>query len=119
MATKINLEDVFATIDRKDADGVAALMTEDGVFRYGSNDPVRGRQAVRDYVAGFFGTIKALRHRPTDRWEGQGSLVCEGEVTYTMLDGRKVALPFVDVLRLEGDKVSDWLIYIDPTPMAG
>jgi hypothetical protein len=119
MATKINVGDVFATIDRMDADGVAAFMTEEGVFRYGSNKPVRGRGPVRDYVAGFFGTITALRHRLTGTWEGKGSLVCEGEVTYTMLDGRDVTLPFVDVFRLEGDKVSDWLIYIDPTPMAG
>ncbi len=36
-----------------------------------------------------------------------------------MLDGRNVTLPFVDVFRLEGDEISDWLIYIDPAPMAG
>ncbi len=119
MATTIDLDDVFATIDRMDADGVAAFMTEDGVFRYGSNDPVRGRGAVRDYVAGFFTTIKGLRHRLTDRWEGKSSLVCAGEVTYAMLDGREVTVPFVDVFRLEGDEVSEWLIYIDPAPMAG
>jgi ketosteroid isomerase-like protein len=119
MATKIKLEDVFATIDRKDADGIAAYLTDDGVFRFGSQEPVRGRQAVRDHVAGFFGGIKALRHRLGDRWEGDASLVCEGEVTYTLLDGRDVTLPFVDVFRLEGDKISDWLVYVDPAPMAG
>ncbi len=119
MATKIKLEDVFAIIDRKDADGFAEHLTEDAVFRFGSQEPVHGRQAVRDYVAGFFGTIKALRHRLGDRWEGDGSLVCAGEVTYTLLDGRNVTLPFVDVFRLEGDAISDWLIYIDPAPMAG
>jgi ketosteroid isomerase-like protein len=119
MATKIKLEEVFATIDRMDADGFAAYMADDGVFRFGSQEPVRGRQAVRDHVSGFFGAIKALRHRLGDRWEGDASLVCEGEVTYTLLDGRNVTLPFVDIFRFEGDKISDYLVYVDPAPMAG
>lgn len=42
MATKIKLEDVFATIDLKDADGFAAYLTDDGVFRFGSQESVRG-----------------------------------------------------------------------------
>jgi uncharacterized protein (TIGR02246 family) len=49
--------DLFAAIDSMDAEAFAAFFTDDGMFRYGSQPPVQGRDAVRDYVAGFFSSI--------------------------------------------------------------
>jgi ketosteroid isomerase-like protein len=119
MSGKISISELFSAIDRKDADAFVACLTEDAVFRYGSQEPVRGRDAVRDYVAGFLGTLEAIRHQVLDVWEHEEALVCRGDVTYRLQDGREVTVPFANILTLEGDKVLDYRIYIDPTPLAG
>ncbi len=117
MATQMRLSELFQSIDAKDADAFVSHLTANAVFRYGSGEPVQGREAIREYVAGFFGTIKALRHQLIDTWERDDSLVCQGEVTYTRHDDSEVTVPFTDIFKLENDQVSDYLVYIDPTPL--
>jgi ketosteroid isomerase-like protein len=94
-------------------------LTDDAVFRYGAQEPVNGREAIRGYVDGFFGTIASLEHQVIETWKGDGSLVCRGEVAYTKLDGARVRVPFTNVFRLEGDLIREYLVYIDPTPLMG
>ena len=53
----------FADIDSFDPDRFVTNLTPDAVFRFGNADPVIGRAAVRDAVAGFFTTIDGLTHR--------------------------------------------------------
>ena len=96
-----------------------AYLTEDAVFRYGSQEAVHGRAAIGEYVSGFFGSIEALQHHVTETWEGESSLVCQGEVTYTKMDGADVTLPFVNVFRFAKGRVRDYLIHIDPSPLMG
>jgi ketosteroid isomerase-like protein len=119
MAKKIALSELLAAIDAQDARKFASFLTEDVVFRYGSNAPVHGRQAVQDYVAAFFGNLDALRHRLLADWESDGALICEGEVTYTLPGGKEVTVPFVNVFGMQDGKIKEYKIYIDPTPLAG
>ncbi len=117
MASKVEIEGLFKAVDTKDTDSFVAYLAEDAVFRYGSQEAVQGRAAIRKYVAGFFGTVKTLQHRVKETWEGDDSLVCQGEVTYTKLDGNEVTVPFVNIFRFEKDRIHDYLIYIDPSPL--
>ena len=119
MATKIALSELFAAIDAQDAGKFASFLSEDVVFRYGSSAPVRGRQAVQDYVAGFFGSLDSLSHRLLAEWESGDVVICEGEVTYTLPGGKDVTVPFVIVLGMENNKIKGYKIYVDPTPLAG
>lgn len=119
MVTNFPLSELLAAIDEQDAVKFASYLTEDAVFRYGSNPPVEGRQAVQDFVAGFFANLDALNHRVSARWEDGDALICEGEVTYTLPTGREVTVPFVNVFGMQNDKIKDYKIYIDPTPLAG
>jgi uncharacterized protein (TIGR02246 family) len=116
---KIILKDLFAAIDSMDAEAFAAFFADDGVFRYGSQPLIQGRDAVRDYVAGFFSTIAGLSHRVDDTWERDDTVVMRGDVTYTRLDRKQVELPFTTVFYLEGDRIKQYLIYVDPSPLAG
>lgn len=118
MVTRAELSKVFEAIDRKDADGFVSFLTEDATFRFGSQEAVNGREAVRAAVAAFFESIEGLSHRVMDTWQGDGSLVMEGEVTYRTLDQREVTVPFVDVFRLQDGRIKDYLVYIDPSPLA-
>jgi limonene-1,2-epoxide hydrolase len=113
------LDQLFAAIDARDADRFAAFLTEDGRFVYGSNPAVEGRAAVRDFVAGFFGQLKALRHSVEKVWEHPGELVMRGRVSYTLPDDRVVTVPFVNVFTLAGEKIRAYEVFVDPTPLAG
>ncbi|UCF19825.1 MAG: nuclear transport factor 2 family protein [Gemmatimonadota bacterium] len=113
------LRELLAAIDAKDPDGFVSFLTDEAIFRYGSQEPVRGKPAVREYVAGFFGMVEALQHSVLRTWNGKDSLVCQGEVTYTKHGGEKVTVPFTNIFDLEGDKVRDYLIYVDPSPLMG
>jgi ketosteroid isomerase-like protein len=119
MTTKISLTQIFEAIDSKDVDAFLSYLTKDAVFRYGSSEPVQGEGAIRDYVSGFLGSLKGLRHRLLETWEGDGSLVCQGEVTYTRHDGSEVTIPFTNIFRLDNGRIRDYLVYADPTPLTG
>jgi len=110
---------LFAIIDARDADGFVAALTADAEFRFGNAPAVRGREAIRAAVAGFFSAIAACRHRLLASWDGPGTTVCEGEVTYTRHDGSTVTLPFVNVFALRGDRIASYRIYIDNAPLFG
>lgn len=108
---------LFASIDRKDATAFANFLTQDGQFRFGNQEPVRGRAAIAEAVTGFFSSIHSLSHRLERVWVHADSVVCHGTVAYGRLDGSRVILPFADVFYLDGDLVSDYLIFMDITPL--
>ncbi len=104
---------LFRSIDAMDADRFASFLTRDAVFRFGNGPEVRGSDAIRATVAGFFGMIAGLEHRITDTWSQPGTVICRGEVTYTRKDGTKLTVPFADVFEMRGDQVGDYRIYMD------
>lgn len=108
---------LFRAIDAMDPDLFVSFLAEDAVFRFGSGPEVKGRQAIREAVAGFFGMIAGLRHRLIDTWSHPDAVICRGEVTYTRRDGSEVTLPFADVLRTRGEKIGEYLIYMDVAPL--
>jgi hypothetical protein len=60
---------VFADIDAFDPDKFVAHLTPDAKFRFANADPVTGRAAVKEAVAGFFSTIDGLTHHITKVYE--------------------------------------------------
>lgn len=63
------IKELFATIDRKDADGFAFFLTEDANFRFANAPVIHKKKAIRDGVFLFLSTIKRLRHCITGIWE--------------------------------------------------
>jgi len=55
----------------------------------------------------------ALRHHIQGVWKQSNIMICEGEVTYTRLNGSDLTLPFVDIIRMKGDLIADYRIYMD------
>jgi ketosteroid isomerase-like protein len=115
MSSRANL---FADIDRMDADAWAAYLAEDAVMRFGNADPVRGRQACRDALAAFYEMIDGLSHDLVEQWELDGVTIAEANVTYTRKDGRRVTVPVVTIYRTnDGDVISDYRVFIDLAPV--
>src|ERR1700689_5206344 len=108
---------LFADIDAFDPDKFVAHLTPDAKFRVANADPVAGRDAVKEAVAGFFSTIDALTHHILNSWDFGDTTIVQIDVEYRRKDGKTVITPNADILIFRGDLVSDWQIYIDVTPV--
>jgi len=117
MTTTNWIDDLFGAIDRKDAEGFVSIFGDEPSFRFGNAPPVRGREAIREAVAGFFSAIQALEHRVQDSWQLDDATICRGDVRYTRHDGSQLEVPFSIVLTMVGDRVRDYQIYADASAL--
>ena len=108
---------LFAAIDAKDAAAFVSYLAEGAVFRFGSAPPVHGREAIREAVDAFFGTIAGCRHTIRNSLRDGTTLVCEGDVTYRRHDDSEITVPFADIFEYEGDLIAEYKIYIDISPL--
>jgi len=108
---------IFADIDAFDPDKFVAHLTPDATFRFANADPVTGRAAVKEAVAGFFSSIAGLTHHILNVYEVGDIVIAQIDVEYRRLDGKSVTVPNADILVFDGDLVRDWQIYIDVTPV--
>ncbi len=86
-------------------------------FRFANADPVTGRAAVREAVAGFFSTIDGLTHHIRNVWESGDTVITAIDVEYRRQDGKSVTVPNADILVYDSDLVRDWQIYLDVAPV--
>ncbi len=115
---KERVKQLFQAIDRKDADSFVSFLTPDASFRFANAPVVRNKEDILHAVGSFLASIKSLRHLIKDIWEQGDVIICEGEVRYTRLNGSELTLPFVDILRIKGDLVDDYRVYIDISPLS-
>jgi ketosteroid isomerase-like protein len=114
------LLELFRTIDRRDAAGFTRHLTDDARFRYGSQPAVEGHEAIEAAVAAFLSGFRELRHELREVWEipDRQTVFVQGEAAYTLPNGTRVELPFLNLFRLRGKLIVDYLVYADPTPLA-
>jgi len=117
MSTPRFVQPLFQAIDAMDAEKFVSFLADDGVFRFGNGPATEGREAIREAVAQFFGSVHALRHRLLGVWSLPDVVFCEGEVTYTRKDRSEVTLPFFNVFKMQDGKVREYSIYADVTPL--
>ena len=110
---------LFAAIDARDSAAFVSYLTDGAVFRFGSAEPVQGREAVRAAVDGFFGSIAGLSHNVVRTVRDGDTLFCEGEVTYQRHDGSEITLPFADVFEYADGLIDHYKIYMDIAPLYG
>ncbi len=107
----------FASIDSFDPAKFVQHLTPDVVLRFGNADPIKGREAVQEAVAGFFSTVGGLTHHLLHVYEDGDTVIARIDVEYLLKDGRRVTVPNADILVYDGDLVRDWQIYIDLAPL--
>jgi ketosteroid isomerase-like protein len=108
---------VLDSVDAQDTEAFLGFFEEDAQFRFGSAPAVIGKEAIQGAVDGFFVSIRALRHEILETWSDAGTVICQGQVTYTRTDESQVTLPFVIIWRMRGGLVKEYLIYIDIQPL--
>jgi ketosteroid isomerase-like protein len=111
------VKNTFAADAALDADGFVAKLSPGASFKLGGSPAVVGRDAIRAEVARTFAAFRSIRHRLVEAFEQPGTLVYEAEVTYTLPDGRTLTAPYVNILRFDGEEVSDYRIYLDLSVM--
>jgi hypothetical protein len=111
------LVDLFDAVDSLDTKRFLAYLTPDAGFRFGSAPLVVGAEQIGAAVDGFFASIAGCSHRIEHTWTGNGTIACEGEVTYRRSDGTEITLPFANVFDMAGELISHYKIYIDIGPL--
>jgi len=111
------LSQLFQAIDNQDATAFAGFLTEDCTFSFGNQPAVCGKEAVRDFVAGFFSSIEAVSHSLLESWEVTNGSICQGTVRYTRKDGSTLTVPFANILKFREGLVSDYRIFADTSEL--
>ncbi len=107
----------YSVVDSMNVEEFTALHTEDVRLRFGNAETVVGRDAVVSGIAGFWGSIKGLRHNFVQTWDEGDVEIVEALIDYTRHDGKVVTLPCTSILRKKGDLVQDLRIYMDISPV--
>jgi hypothetical protein len=100
-----------------DMEAFLGFLENDAMFRFGSAQEVRGKEAIRETLEGFFASINDLSHKILETWFETGTVICRGEVTYTRADDSNITIPFVNILGMRGNRIREYLIYIDIKPL--
>ena len=98
-----------------DPDELAGYFTEEAVYHNIPMDPVVGRTAIRDFIAGFtadFDGIDFLVHRQVTDADS-GVVMNERTDVMRRRDGDELPLPVMGVFEIVDGKIAAWRDYFD------
>ena len=78
---------------------------------------MKGKQNVRDVVAAFFSSIEGISHKLLGKWQVDDLVFVQGEVTYKRKDDKIITVPFFNLFKMDGSLVSQYMIYVDISPL--
>ncbi|MGA9378604.1 MAG: nuclear transport factor 2 family protein, partial [Phormidium sp.] len=112
------IKNLIGLFERMDVDTALSNFTEDAHYRFGNYPPAVGKKAIREAtMASHLDYIKDISFDIKSMWENADSVICELEINYIRNDGSLLTLPCTDIFRMEGDKVKEMLVYMDPSPL--
>ena len=117
MSTDNFIKDMYSVVDSMDGGALAEMMTENGIFRFANMPPVQGRGAITEFLGGFFQSIKGIDHDQIEDWKVDGVRFATGRVTYTRHDDSALAVPFSVILKMDGNLIDQYLIFIDTSEL--
>ncbi|MCJ2540264.1 MAG: hypothetical protein LN414_03220 [Candidatus Thermoplasmatota archaeon] len=62
--------------------------------------------------------FKGLAHTLEGTWTQPDVVFVRGQVHYTHHDDSRVSIPFCNCFKMNGEKIQEYLVYIDPSPLA-
>jgi limonene-1,2-epoxide hydrolase len=96
-----------------DLDEITGRFTEDAVYHNIPMPPAEGREAIREFIAGFLAAFDGIDFA-VHRQVSHGDLVMN-ERTDTMRrkDGGEIALPVMGVFEVRDGRIAAWRDYFD------
>ncbi|WP_018180653.1 nuclear transport factor 2 family protein [Jongsikchunia kroppenstedtii] len=113
------LIDTYADVDGQDLDALLLRFAPEAELIFANSPAAVGRDAIRETLTQFWGTIGGLRHEfralaETDR----NGLAVEGTCHYRTHGGAQVPLPVVTMIdRDDHGLITSMRIYIDSAPL--
>ena len=109
---------ILEMLDSNQLEDFYSHIHENACFRFGSQDPVVGKNRIVDYIDGFLSTVVSMRHDVHREMVSNSMVVIVGDVTYHMTNGRQATIPFCDTWKLSPDhRIIEYRVYSDPTPL--
>lgn len=93
------------------------FFAEDCIFRMGNNPPIVGRENIANWVAEYLGSVAGMQHHVIEEWHSGNVAALRVDVTYTMRSGDKITLPAVTRTTVDNEKVTEYFIFIDASPI--
>jgi limonene-1,2-epoxide hydrolase len=108
------IREFIAAWERRDTEHIVNAFADDGVYHSVPLTPIVGKEAIRQFVAGFEGV-------PAGRLEvhhqvAAGNIVMNERTDYITLNGQPVTLPICGVFEIENGRIKAWREYFDLTP---
>ena len=107
----------FHSIDTNDYDTFASFLIPNVFFKLANQEPVIGKEAVRQTLAEMQSSINSVHHDVLDIWEKEGATACHGIGTYTRHDSSQLRVPFADVFKMQGNLIQEYLVYVDASQL--
>lgn len=106
------IREFIATWSNLDAEELADYFTEDGIYHNIPSEPVRGRENIERFIAGFIAPWDSTE------WDiinllAEGNLVMVERLDRTTVNGNPVDLPCFGIFEMEDGKISVWRDYFD------
>ena len=113
------IDEMFAALDTRGVPGLFPYLDEQVLFRFASFPPQCGRERFAAAWESMSPRVRALRHEILETWSIDDRLICHGNVTYTLVDGGTVTVPFANFFRLRDGRITEYLIYVDASAVLG
>lgn len=95
-----------------DPDRLAGFFAEDAVYHNMPMEPIHGRQAIRDTLAGFFGMVDRIEFE-TLHLLADGPLVMTERVDRFISAQGTIALPVMGIFEVDNGLIRAWRDYFD------
>jgi ketosteroid isomerase-like protein len=114
------VKEFFAVVDSRQPEKIAAYMTSNVRLQMANMEPSVGVEPLKAAFQAAADRFRPISHEIQGIWGGmweQGDVVrVEAVVRYELRSGTVVELPCTSPLRLRGDKIADYRIFIEPSP---
>lgn len=95
-----------------DPDRIAAFFAEDAVYHNIPTEPVHGRTAIREFIAGFLTTFHGIDFEIHQQISA-GNLVMNERTDTLRTADRAIALPVAGVFEVNDGAITAWRDYFD------
>ena len=109
--------DMYKAIDAKSSVGMCEFLSADAIFRFANMPAVVGKTNIIAFLDGFFTSIKAIKHTGLESWNDENAWFVTGIVTYTRHDDSILTAPFGVLLKMNGNLVKDYQIFVDASEL--
>ena len=107
------IENLYKAVDNKNVDDLSVFLSDKVRFCIANHEPINGKEAALKANQAFFSNITSMTHHIDNIWEQDDDVICNGSVDYIRLDGSAFSAPFATILKLQTDKIVDYLVYAD------